>query len=62
MQSLKEYVYDTEDYVNIDQDAKRNNMLEITVLIGFGVIVHGVASCVYGIFGAAGEGLTIVDS
>lgn len=52
MQSLKEYVYDTEDYVNIDQDAKRNNMLEITVLIGFGVIVHGVASCIYGIFGA----------
>ena len=49
--ALKKYVDDAQDYVNIDLDARRNRILEITVLIGFAVIVHACASCVYGIFG-----------
>ena len=48
---LKEFIQDTEDYVNIDLDAKRNKILEVNVLVGLAALVHGAASCTYGVFG-----------
>ena len=48
---LKEVIQDTEDYVNIDLDSKRNKILEFNVVVGLAAVVHGVASCAYGVFG-----------
>jgi hypothetical protein len=48
---LKEFIQDTEDYVNIDLDSKRNKILEFNVLVGLAALVHSFASCAYGVFG-----------
>lgn len=51
LEVLKEVIQDTEDYVNIDLDAQRNKILELNVLVGLAAVVHGIASCAYGVFG-----------
>ena len=48
---LKEFIQDTEDYVNIDLDSKRNKILEVNVLVGLAALVHAAGSCAYGVFG-----------
>ncbi len=48
---LRQVIEDTEDYVNIDLDSKRNKILEFNVLVGLAALAHGLASTVYGVFG-----------
>jgi hypothetical protein len=48
---LRQVITDTEGFVEIDLDAKRNRILEMTVLLGFGTLSHGLASTAYGVFG-----------
>jgi hypothetical protein len=48
---LRQVIADTEGFVEIDLDAKRNRILEMTVLLGFGTLSHGLASTAYGVFG-----------
>nr|XP_027108857.1 magnesium transporter MRS2-3-like [Coffea arabica] len=51
LSTLREHMDDTEDYVNIVQDDKRNQLLQMVVMIMTATLVLGVFIAVEGIFG-----------
>lgn len=51
LSTLREHIDDTEDYVNIMQDDKRNQLLQMVVMIMTASLVLGVFIVVEGIFG-----------
>ncbi|CDP20392.1 unnamed protein product [Coffea canephora] len=51
LSTLREHIDDTEDYVNIVQDDKRNQLLQMVVMIMTATLVLGVFITVEGIFG-----------
>ncbi|KAL3538786.1 hypothetical protein ACH5RR_002152 [Cinchona calisaya] len=51
LSALREQIDDTEDYVNIMQDDRRNQLLQMVVLVMTGTLLIGVFMSVEGIFG-----------
>ena len=48
---LRQVITDTEEYVNVGLDSKRNKILEFNICVGFAVLCHSIASSLYGVFG-----------
>jgi hypothetical protein len=56
MKALDEYVGSTEDYINIDLDSHRNQLIQIDLLLSFAMFITSLFTLVTGIFGARGRG------
>jgi magnesium transporter len=48
---LREYVDDTEDYINIMLDEKQNQLLQMGIMLSTGTLVVSAAIAVTGVFG-----------
>lgn len=48
---LREYVDDTEDYINIMLDDKQNQLLQMGIMLSTGTLVVSCAIAVTGVFG-----------
>ena len=48
---LRQVITDTEEYVEVGLDSKRNTILEFNICVGFAVLVHSIASATYGVLG-----------
>ena len=51
LEHLRQLITDTEEYVEVGLDSKRNKILEFNICIGFAVLTHGIASTAYGVLG-----------
>jgi len=51
MKALDEYVGSTEDYINIDLDSHRNQLIQIDLLLSFAMFITSLFTLVTGIFG-----------
>ncbi|GJN27610.1 hypothetical protein PR202_gb15648 [Eleusine coracana subsp. coracana] len=51
LSTLREYVDDTEDYINIMLDDKQNQLLQMGIVLSTGTLVISVAVAVTGVFG-----------
>ncbi|DBA73617.1 TPA: hypothetical protein ACH3X1_011259 [Trebouxia sp. C0004] len=51
LQFLKEYIDDTEDFVNIELDGQRNQLIKIGLVLTTGTFAVGLINAVAGIFG-----------
>ncbi|CAK9184314.1 unnamed protein product [Ilex paraguariensis] len=49
--SLREYVHDTEDYINIILDEKQNQLLQLSVIINTATTMLNLGILIFGIFG-----------
>ncbi|MCO5578504.1 hypothetical protein L7F22_032347 [Adiantum nelumboides] len=49
--SLREYIDDTEDYINIQLDNHRNQLIQLELVLSAGTVVMAVYAAVAGIFG-----------
>jgi hypothetical protein len=48
---LREYVDDTEDYINVMLDDKQNQLLQVGILLSTATLVMSVAIAITGVFG-----------
>lgn len=51
LQVLEQYVNDTEDFINIDLDSHRNQLIEIDLMLSFAMFISSLFTLVTGIFG-----------
>jgi magnesium transporter len=51
MKALDEFVASTEDYINIDLDSHRNQLIQIDLLLSFSMFISSLFTLVTGIFG-----------
>ena len=51
MKALDEFVASTEDYINIDLDSHRNQLIQIDLLLSFSMFITSLFTLVTGIFG-----------
>jgi Mg2+ and Co2+ transporter CorA len=51
LMKLREYVDDTEDYINIMLDDKQNQLLQMGIMLSTGTLVVSCAIAVTGVFG-----------
>lgn len=51
LSTLREYVDDTEDYINIILDDKQNQLLQMGVMLSAAILIINAAIVVTGIFG-----------
>ncbi|XP_052153766.1 putative magnesium transporter MRS2-D [Oryza glaberrima] len=51
LSTLREYVEDTEDYINMMLDEKQNQLLQMGILLSTGTLVSSCAIAVTGVFG-----------
>ena len=51
LQVLEQFVNDTEDFINIDLDSHRNQLIEIDLMLSFGMLISSLFTLVTGIFG-----------
>ncbi|CAD7704401.1 unnamed protein product [Ostreobium quekettii] len=51
LQTLCEYIDDTEDYINIEQDKHRNQLLQLELLMSAGTFALAFVAVISGIFG-----------
>ena len=51
MMKLREYVDDTEDYINIMLDDKQNQLLQMGIMLSTGTLVVSCAIAATGVFG-----------
>ena len=51
LQVLEQYVNDTEDFINIDLDSKRNQLIEIDLMLSFAMFISSLYTLVTGVFG-----------
>ncbi|GJN27608.1 hypothetical protein PR202_gb15645 [Eleusine coracana subsp. coracana] len=51
LSTLREYVDDTEDYINIMLDEKQNQLLQMGIVLSTGALVVSCAIAVTGVFG-----------
>lgn len=51
LQTLCEYIDDTEDYINIEQDKHRNKLLQLEILMSAGTFTLAFVAVISGIFG-----------
>ncbi|MCO5554073.1 hypothetical protein L7F22_007599 [Adiantum nelumboides] len=49
--SLREYIDDTEDYINIQLDNHRNQLIQLELVLSAGTVVMAIYAAVAGIFG-----------
>ncbi|CAM8927057.1 unnamed protein product [Rhodiola kirilowii] len=49
--TLREYIDDTEDYINIQLDNKRNQLIQLELFVSAGTVCLSIYSLVAGIFG-----------
>ncbi|GAB4843272.1 Magnesium transporter MRS2-I [Ancistrocladus abbreviatus] len=49
--TLREYIDDTEDYINIQLDSKRNQLIQLDLFLSTGTLCLSIYSLVTGIFG-----------
>ncbi|CAN6859738.1 hypothetical protein HID58_049831 [Brassica napus] len=49
--TLREYVQDTDDYISIQMDNRRNELIQLEVVLGSGTVCSAFYSLVAGIFG-----------
>jgi len=51
MKALDEFVESTEDYINIDLDSKRNQLIQVDLLLSFAMFITSLFTLVTGVFG-----------
>jgi magnesium transporter len=51
MKALDEFVGSTEDYINIDLDSHRNQLIQIDLLLSFGMFITSLFTLITGVFG-----------
>lgn len=51
LQVLEQYVNDTEDFINIDLDSHRNQLIEIDLMLSFAMFISSLYTLVTGVFG-----------
>ena len=51
MKALDEYVGSTEDYINIDLDSHRNQLIQIDLVLTFAMFITSLFTLVTGVFG-----------
>lgn len=51
LQTLCEYIDDTEDYINIEQDKHRNQLLQLELVMSAGTFTLAFVAVISGIFG-----------
>jgi len=51
MMQLREYIDDTEDYINIQLDNHRNQLIQLELMLSAGTVCVSVYSMIAGIFG-----------
>ena len=51
MKALDEFVESTEDYINIDLDSKRNQLIQVDLLLTFAMFITSLFTLVTGVFG-----------
>lgn len=51
LSTLREYVDDTEDYINVMLDDKQNQLLQVGILLSTATLVMSVAIAITGVFG-----------
>ncbi|GJP38948.1 hypothetical protein CLOM_g1363 [Closterium sp. NIES-68] len=49
--TLREYIDDTEDYINIQIDNHRNQLIQLELVLNAGIMVTSISATVVGIFG-----------
>jgi magnesium transporter len=52
MKALDEFVGSTEDYINIDLDSHRNQLIQIDLLLSFAMFITSLFTLITGVFGA----------
>lgn len=51
LKTLREYIDDTEDYINIQLDNHRNQLIQLELFLNSGIVCLSIYSMVCGIFG-----------